>query len=130
MFRYQVNRCNEIGFKLLFFIVLMLVTWQALTPQMLEPVESINDKLGHALVFLLLAAISDHAYATTRYNLKKIVLLMLYGISIEIIQHYVPGRTFSFLDMLADGSGLLVYWLVAHYIVVRTPTPVSEQDTF
>ena len=128
--RYQVNRCNETGFKLLLFIVLTLVTWQALSPQPIEQVQTFNDKLGHALVFLLLAAISDHAFASTRYNLKKIFFLMLYGIGIEVVQFYVPGRTFSLLDMLADGAGLMLYWSINRFLFIREPTSQTETKNF
>ena len=121
MIHYKVSRCNEIGFKLLLLMLLMLVTWQALPPQPLEQIQNINDKLGHALVFFLLAVVSDHAFGSTRFNLKKPTYLLLYGIAIECIQHYIPGREFSFLDMLADAAGLLIYWLLSHYLFLRDP---------
>jgi VanZ family protein len=124
MIRYQVNRCNEIGFKLLLMITLLLVTWQALTPHLPNQPEIINDKLGHALVFLLLAAISDHAYASSAFAVKKISYLLVYGIAIECIQYYIPGRMFSLLDIGADLGGLLLYLLITRFIFIRQPSPV------
>ncbi len=126
MFKYQVSRCNEIGFKLLLLIAFMLVTWQALSPLPMEQVQNFNDKLGHLLVFFLLAAITDHAYPTTGFTLKKAGYLMLYGIAIECIQHFIPNRSFSFLDMLADVGGLFIFWLLATYVLIREPTPVKK----
>jgi VanZ family protein len=126
MLKYQVTHCNQIGFRLLLFLVLAMVTWQALSPQPAEATRLINDKLGHCLVFLILAIISDHAYATTHFNLRKASLLLAYGIAIECLQYYVPGREFSFLDMLADAAGLLLYFIVVNTLISRTPTPVKQ----
>lgn len=127
MFSYQVSRCNEIGFKLLLFLALTLVTWQALSPSPIEQSQIINDKIGHMLVFFVLAAIADHAFATTTFTYRKVSMLMLYGIAIECIQHYVPGREFSLLDMLADGFGIFCYWLSSRYIFRREPTPQKPE---
>ena len=119
MISYQVSRCNAIGFKLLLSLVLLLVTWQALTPLPVDAETVINDKLGHLLVFLMLAAISDHAFAATHFSIKKIAYLMIYGIGLECLQYFVPGREFSFLDMLANASGLFIYWALMYFIFQR-----------
>ena len=129
MLKYQVSRCNEIGFKLLLLISLMLVTWQALSPLPIEQVQNFHDKLGHLLVFFLLAAITDHAYATSSFTLKKAGYLMVYGIGIECIQHFIPNRSFSFLDMLADAGGLLLFWFLATYLLKRELTPLRHPDS-
>ena len=126
--RYKVNRCNEIGFKLLLIIVLLLVTWQALSPQPIDQTRMINDKLGHALVFLLLAGIADHAFALTRFGLKTFFSLLLSGITIACIQYYVPTRSFSLLDMLADASGLLIYGIIIRYVIIREPSTKSSTE--
>jgi len=126
MLKYHINHCNQIGFKLFLFLVIVMVTWQALSPQPAGATQVINDKLGHALVFLFLAAITDHAYATTNFNWHKITWLMAYGISIECLQYFVPQREFSVLDMLADASGLLIYAILMKTLFSRTPTPVRQ----
>jgi len=126
MLKYQVNWCNQIGLKMFLFLVLIMVTWQALSPQPAEATQLINDKLGHALVFLFLAAITDHAFATSAFNWNKALWLMFYGIAIEVLQHYIPGREFSLLDMAADASGLLIYFFFTRTLIQRTPTPPRE----
>ena len=123
MFKYQVSACNEIGFKLLLFLALVLVTWQATSPQPEDHQAIINDKLGHMLVFFCLAFIVDHAYATTRFNLKKFTWLLAYGIGIEVLQYYLPTRSFSLLDMVADAAGIALYWLLFTTLIQRLPTP-------
>ena len=126
MLKYQVSWCNQIGLKMFLFLVLVMVTWQALSPQPAEATQLINDKLGHALVFLFLAIITDHAYATTAFNWKKTAWLMGYGIAIECIQYFVPGRDFSLLDIAADASGLIIYFLLTKSLIQRTPTPPRQ----
>lgn len=128
MYSYQVNRCNEVGFKLLLSLALILVTWQAFSPQPLQDAANINDKLGHGLVFLFLSAIVDHAFATSKFGLKKSAYLLAYGIFIEVVQHFIPERSFSILDMVADSAGIFLYWLIISFIIIRKPTPVSASS--
>ena len=123
---YQVNWCNQIGLKMLLFLALVMVTWQALSPSPAQATQLIDDKMGHALVFLFLAIISDHAFATTAFNWKKALWLMFYGVAIEVLQHFIPGRDFSFLDMLADASGLLIYFILTKTLIQRIPTPPRQ----
>ena len=123
MFKYQVSACNEIGFKLLLFLAIVMVTWQATSPLPEDHQPLINDKLGHLAVFFTLAFIVDHAFATTRFNLKKFAWLVAYGLAIEGLQYYVPSRHFSLLDMAANTVGIAVYWLLFTTVIHRQPTP-------
>ncbi len=111
---------------MLLFLVLVMVTWQALSPQPAQATLLINDKLGHFFVFLILAVIADHAYATTFFNWNKFAWLISYGIAIEILQYYIPGREFSLLDIAADTAGLLVYSILTKTVIHRTLTPPRE----
>ena len=81
------------------------------------------------LVFLFLALIADHAFASTGFNWSKVLWLMAYGIAIEILQYFIPGRDFSILDMLADASGLLIYFILTKTLIQRTITQPSEVKT-
>jgi len=126
MIKYQVNWCNQIGLKMLLFLVLVMVTWQALSPTPAQATQLINDKIGHALVFFILATLSDHAFATSKFNWNKALWLIFYGVAIEVLQYFIPGRDFSLLDMLADASGLLIYFVLTKTIIQRTPTPLRQ----
>lgn len=132
MFKYQVSACNEIGFKLLLFLALLLVTWQATSPLPEDHEAFINDKLGHLIVFFSLAFIVDHAFATTRFNLKKFAWLLVYGLAIEGLQYYVPSRQFSLLDVAANSTGTALYWLMFTTLIQRqlTPKQVHKQSGF
>lgn len=73
------------------FLVFTFLTWRAFKNQ--TSVSLLRDR---SILFSLIAAI-------------------LYGLSDEIHQRYVPGRVFDVLDILADSLGALLfvlgYWL-------------------
>lgn len=120
---YQVSHCNQVGLKLLLFLMLVIISWQALSPSPAAFTNQFNDKIGHLLVFLLLAALADHAYANTTFNLTKSLWLLSYGLTIEVLQHFIPEREFSLLDLLADAVGIGLYAITAIHLLKRTPTP-------
>jgi len=80
------------------------------------------DKLVHAGLYGVLAALvalgmraSGRAYAPARLLLWPIAFSVLYGISDELHQAFVPGREFDPWDALANfaGAALAMYYLFA-----------------
>jgi VanZ family protein len=71
----------------------------------------INDKITHLAGFYMLAWLADFSSPRSRCGVYKMLPLVGYGLLIEIIQFYLPYRSFSLLDMLVDGAGLLLYGL-------------------
>jgi VanZ family protein len=74
------------------------------------------DKVAHAVIFGGLAAVvsiglrrAKHPPGHVVQFYVPIVFAALYGLSDEIHQYFVPERTFSLLDWLADCLGA---WLV------------------
>lgn len=82
--------------------------------------DSINDKLAHLLAFFGLACLADFSFPRARFGLSKIVPLLSYGLMIEIIQFFLPYRTFSLLDLAADTVGIAFY-LVTLLLMSRHP---------
>ena len=74
-------------------------------------VEEINDKANHFLAFGALALLGDFSFPVTRFALKKFLWLLSYGVLIECIQYFLPYREASLLDVMADATGLAIYWL-------------------
>ncbi len=71
------------------------------------------DKLGHLAIFSILAFLmSSGIYAKNGQMSKSIQLSLLpviiYGMLIEIIQDYIPGRSMELLDLLANSSGSIL----------------------
>ncbi len=79
------------------------------------------DKLAHFLIYALLAAASLYAFPTSVRRRRArfvgvfvILLCVLYGLSDEFHQSFVPGRCVSGWDLLADtvgASAMVLGWL-------------------
>lgn len=96
-------------------LVSCLIVVTALTVMPLHefpPTENINDKLGHLLAFLALALVADYSFPDKDFLIPKALPLLAYGIGIEIVQYFIPYRSFSVLDMVADAAGLAVYIII------------------
>ena len=103
----------------------MFIFW--MSHQSHPPGSQINfegaDKMAHFMVYGILAALVSVGLhrapepCSIRVRIvAPILFASLYGVSDEIHQIFTPGRTFSFLDMLADAlgasvaQGLCFYW--------------------
>ena len=71
------------------------------------------DKLDHVLAFGVLAWLADRSYPDPYPAWSKWGLLLGYGLFIEVVQHFLPYRVASALDLLADGLGILAYLALA-----------------
>ncbi|MBZ8141636.1 hypothetical protein CLD22_17230 [Rubrivivax gelatinosus] len=88
------------------------VAWLAFTPN--PPLQAAAgwDKGEHALAFALLALSAVRAFPAAP-RLVHPGALLGYGVLIEIVQAYVPGRSSEAADVLADLAGILLGSLVA-----------------
>jgi VanZ family protein len=95
--------------------------WRTLTPLPRVTSFSLTELIGQTMHFIeyailafLLSRALFHHQTTTRKNLLIIILLtMLYALSDEIHQLFVPSRTFQlfdlFIDLLGAITGSLIY---------------------
>ncbi|RMG34915.1 MAG: VanZ family protein [Gammaproteobacteria bacterium] len=81
-------------------------------PPQLVPEFEQSDKLLHLLDFLVLAALADLGWPRRGFDSVKYVPLALYGAATELLQHFVPGRSTSGWDLLADLTGIALYALL------------------
>ncbi len=93
-------------------LALLVITYMALTPVPDLLQQSVNDKLGHILAFVLLSFLSHASWPRKTFGWHHGLPLLTYGIALECLQYFVPGRYFSFLDMFADAAGIIAYLLV------------------
>jgi VanZ family protein len=105
-----LSRLNIIGFRLTLLATLIMITYLATTYIHYPVIEDIHDKVGHLLAFYVLALLADFSFPDSRLNLSKTALLLGYGLFIEIIQYFLPGRMCSLYDLTADALGLVIYW--------------------
>ena len=107
---YTPSTRIRILFKAFFLAALVVGTILALIPSSGMGVKHL-DKVQHALAFFSLAALLDIA-SLRRYWQWKVPLLLGYGAMIEVLQAFLPWRSFSVADWFADALGLGLYWLV------------------
>ncbi len=80
----------------------------------------LSDKLAHAAVYAVLgfllarAFVHQHRLPLWRLHYHRATLWsgFLYGISDELHQAFVPGRTPDITDVLADLVGVWIGWLI------------------
>lgn len=99
----------RIVFGLLFISISALFLVQNPPNPLLGQVEH-ADKWAHGLLFLLLAASLQFAFRPPVW--LGWVLLLGYGICIELVQHYVPGRVADIWDVVADMAGVSLFYLL------------------
>lgn len=114
--------------KTLFWLALISSYILAVLPQENVPeLTPFNDKGNHFLAFSVLTLLLLHAYRV-KY-LTAFVLMMLYGVLIEVSQLFAVNRHGELLDVLADTIGvvvgILLYWLIRKFYRV---TLYSDND--
>jgi len=68
------------------------------------------DKLAHFLIFFSLTLLLDLSFKLS--VTKSLLILSTYGVTIEILQSFLPYRSASLGDILADIFGVAVYIFV------------------
>ncbi len=71
-----------------------------------------NDKVEHGIVFFILAFLLNRTSDQHKKRLRNVIVLSLFGIMIELIQYYIPHRSTSISDALANIAGILVFQLL------------------
>lgn len=66
------------------------------------------DKIAHFFLFMILAATMHLAFAPRAW--VGLLILLMYGIAIEWIQHHIPGRGAEVMDVVADMLGALTFY--------------------
>lgn len=96
----------------LFYAAVAMTSFMAFVALDVDAVQTQWDKFNHFFSFFVLLLLFDHAYPRVEIYYTKIIALFIYGLLIEAIQYFIPGRQFSLLDILANAIGLLAYLTV------------------
>lgn len=104
-------------FRLILFTCVVVIEFLATTTREIEVVSGMWDKSNHFLAFFTLYILLSLSY--TSMNLQvKVLWLMAFAFQIEIIQHFIEGRFFSLLDIVADFIGIIM-GLIAFKVLER-----------
>lgn len=95
------------GLRIILILCALSIAYLSLMPAYTVTIS--NDKLGHLIAYAVLTTIIGLVWYP---NLKSfgigVLLALLYGVLIEFAQHFIPGRSLSVYDMLANASGVLI----------------------
>jgi len=87
------------------------------------------DKWIHVFLFMVLVIVWNKVYSDKKNiqnNIRKIffqimIIGFLYGIAMELVQKYfIPFRSFDIGDILADGAGCFIGYLISIKRFVRS----------
>ena len=96
--------------------------------------ESILRTNAHFIVYSILGSLilnALHLGKTTPYISQSIVawtISILFAISDEIHQHFVPGRSAQVIDVLVDSAGALA-GILFFLLIINLKTKISKQKT-
>ena len=107
-------------FQILLFLALCIILAVATSKSDLTSAAGISDKFAHILTFVLLGLLVRPAFPLWRNRLQPYLWLLSYGLGIEVIQYFIPWRSFSLLDLAADALGILLSVLMA--LTIRQAT--------
>jgi len=113
------NRAHK-NFRLYWFpVILWAILIFALSsfstfPKAVQPLFSF-DKLAHAAEYAVFSFLLARAFGNSKKNnFKKyfrvlaVICAIVYGMSDELHQYFVPMRTPSFIDLIYDGIGAMI----------------------
>ena len=83
-----------------------LIIAGSLMPAAQIPDTGLSDKLGHALAYGILTVLGLYAYA--RHPLSVLAGVFSLGLALEGLQYLTPTRTFEWLDVAANGVGIVL----------------------
>ena len=97
-------------FKIAFYMAIFIGCYMAFTPVDGGIQAKLNDKALHALGFFVMAIIAQLAHPKTGFFILTLGLAS-FGLAIELVQAYLPYRSFSLLDWGADVLGVVIYFI-------------------
>lgn len=90
--------------RALLYPTLILVLYLATTSQAYPVPAASSDKVNHIMAFITLGILLRWSYPALGM-IWALILLVGYGLGIEVIQSALPYRHFALLDLLADLAG-------------------------
>lgn len=90
-----------------FYICLVVIEYLATTSLEIKPIQNSWDKANHFIAFFTLYITLSLGYPKLKV-FKKALILLAFGLQIEIVQYFLPNREFSLLDVFADGVGIVL----------------------
>lgn len=98
-------------FRVALTAAIAVCTYLATTPHVPSLLVHVYDKLQHATAFAVLALLLDFSFPRSGFDVRKVGVLLAYGVGIEVWQMFLPYRSPEILDVVADIVGFSCYAL-------------------
>ena len=117
----KLNLC----YRLPLILFCGFIFWQSSFPSVIsQPLFPHDDKFMHAGAYALMAILAARwiqqerkGWSVTKVKLLAMIFTVLYGLSDEIHQAFVPARNASTLDWAADFLGALIgIWIYGRFL--------------
>lgn len=95
-----------------FYALASFIFYLAVSPYDYPIPSSSNDKINHFMAFMMLAILLSQVHRRLG-KVASFTSLAIYGLVIEVAQHFLPYRNFSVFDWLTDLGGISVGLLLA-----------------
>jgi VanZ family protein len=96
------------------WVLILLVVFFSLLPEPPEVIEfEQGDKLGHLVAYLSLMLWFANIYPGRNQQISLSVAFLAMGAVLESLQGLTGHRTFQYSDMVANGVGISLGWLLA-----------------
>ncbi|MBN1500932.1 MAG: VanZ family protein [Spirochaetes bacterium] len=99
------------------FFTYALILFLSLIPSSIQGPEN-ADKIGHFCAYAVLSFLCSFSFRNRK--ILFIAINIILGITIEFIQSFVPGRTMSFFDALANTLGIFTGFMLFKIFIKLT----------
>lgn len=98
--------------KYIFIVSLLIVFVFAFSPGKYTPAYIVDhDKIAHAMAFFMLSFFLHRTFPI--WKMQTVMLLMfLFGLTLEMVQFLFTSRGFSLKDLMYDVVGMIIYMSV------------------
>ena len=100
--------------KIVFGLYLLIFMYLGTVELSDEVAASFNDLVAHGLGYALLMVVAVFAFANKSRFVALAIFCFAYSVLIELIQYFIPYRTLSLADIVANGVGVLIGLLLVY----------------
>lgn len=99
--------------RISFYAAALLVGALSLVPGQVLPATSVSDKLEHLLAYAALGLIGATTARNGNRAVGSVLGVIAFGIAIELVQSFLPGRLAEIGDAVADAVGAVAGGAIA-----------------
>jgi VanZ family protein len=116
----NITKIYILFFQIGLISLILIISYFAFTPLDHSIVKAPGiDKINHLLAFSVLALFCDLSFPKKSFVYFTALPLLVYAFFIEIVQYFLPFRTFSMFDIFADIFGLWIYFQVVRKYLLK-----------